>query len=107
MMQTCMHTWQLLHDIYIGCELSTINIQGLGVCDDVGNPSVNIQRAATHANRVKLAVSDLASVQVRVVALGCAADLFKTPEAQNYLATHQDFLRVLVECMKVCHALRN
>lgn len=37
---------------------------------------------------------------VRVVALGCTADLFKSPEAQNYLATHPDFLQVLVQCMR-------
>ncbi|KAL3137901.1 hypothetical protein ABBQ38_005150 [Trebouxia sp. C0009 RCD-2024] len=37
---------------------------------------------------------------VRVVALGCTADLFKSPEAQNFLATHPDFLQVLVQCMR-------
>ena len=42
--------------------------------------------------------------QVRVVALGCTADLFKSPEAQNYLATYPDFLQVLVQCMRVCHS---
>lgn len=41
-------------------------------------------------------------LQVRVVALGCAADLFKSPDAQNYLAAHPDFLQVLVQCMQVC-----
>lgn len=37
---------------------------------------------------------------VRVVALGCTADLFKSPDAQNYLSTHPDFLQVLVQCMR-------
>lgn len=41
-------------------------------------------------------------MQVRVVALGCAADLFKSPDAQNYLASHPDFLQILVQCMQVC-----
>lgn len=40
-------------------------------------------------------------VQVRVVALGCTADLFKSPDAQNYLSTHPDFLQVLVQCLRV------
>lgn len=42
------------------------------------------------------------SPQVRVVALGCTADLFKSPDAQNYLSTHPDFLQILVQCMRVC-----
>ena len=40
-------------------------------------------------------------MQVRVVALGSAADLFKSPDAQNYLSAHPDFLQVLVQCMQV------
>lgn len=49
----------------------------------------------------QLAAAKCVALQVRVVALGCTADLFKSPDAQNYLAAHPDFLQILVQCMQV------
>ena len=67
-----------------------------GAC--MGTP---VQYLASHQIDAKRCSLFFSFLQVRVVALGCTADLFKSPDAQNYLSTHPDFLQVLVQCMRV------
>ena len=40
---------------------------------------------------------------MRVVALGCAADLLKTPQAYAYLKLDPDFLPTLAHAIRVRH----
>ncbi len=41
-------------------------------------------------------------VQVRVIALGCAADLLKENEAKKTAAGNSEFIPTLLDALKVC-----
>lgn len=46
-------------------------------------------------------------VQVRVIALGCAADLLKENEAKRIAAGNLEFIPTLLDALKVCQHSRS
>lgn len=90
--QHCSASLQSIGLLPINCEWSSLLLTGFW--------GIALRHCSRHDG---IAQTARLCLQVRVVALGCAADLLKTPQAYAYLKLDAEFLPTLAHAIRVRH----